>query len=184
MSKRSSAARSFKEQRRQAAAERRQVKMCAYCGREMTWRKKWARVWDRVELCSAACRRAAKRRVRASSSSSSRSSSASNSASSDSASSDSAATSSSATEPESARVERCLLRLLRARTAHRTLCPSECARALFVDEAEWRSRGMSAVRSAARRLAQRGALQVEQRGRVVDAATARGPIRYRLIPND
>jgi hypothetical protein len=30
---------------------------CAACGREMTWRKRWARTWDQVKYCSDACRR-------------------------------------------------------------------------------------------------------------------------------
>lgn len=30
---------------------------CAACGREITWRKKWARDWERVRYCSQACRR-------------------------------------------------------------------------------------------------------------------------------
>ncbi len=32
-------------------------KTCAACGREITWRKKWARDWDAVRWCSDACRR-------------------------------------------------------------------------------------------------------------------------------
>lgn len=32
-------------------------KPCAACGREITWRKKWARDWDQVRYCSDACRR-------------------------------------------------------------------------------------------------------------------------------
>ena len=32
-------------------------KSCAACGREITWRKKWARDWDSVRWCSDACRR-------------------------------------------------------------------------------------------------------------------------------
>lgn len=31
-------------------------KTCASCGRRITWRKKWARAWDSVRHCSAACR--------------------------------------------------------------------------------------------------------------------------------
>lgn len=31
-------------------------KSCASCGREITWRKKWARDWESVRYCSAACR--------------------------------------------------------------------------------------------------------------------------------
>lgn len=34
------------------------VKTCAQCGREMVWRKAWARVWDEVRYCSDKCRMA------------------------------------------------------------------------------------------------------------------------------
>lgn len=30
---------------------------CASCGREITWRKKWADDWHNVRYCSTACRR-------------------------------------------------------------------------------------------------------------------------------
>lgn len=32
-------------------------KTCEVCGREMTWRKSWAKNWDEVRYCSEACRR-------------------------------------------------------------------------------------------------------------------------------
>jgi hypothetical protein len=32
-------------------------KLCAACGRRITWRKKWARTWESVRYCSDACRR-------------------------------------------------------------------------------------------------------------------------------
>lgn len=32
-------------------------KTCVACGREITWRRKWARDWDAVRYCSDACRR-------------------------------------------------------------------------------------------------------------------------------
>ncbi|MGA0839417.1 MAG: DUF2256 domain-containing protein [Pseudomonadales bacterium] len=32
-------------------------KPCAACGRPMTWRKRWARVWDEVRYCSDRCRK-------------------------------------------------------------------------------------------------------------------------------
>lgn len=32
-------------------------KVCAACGRRLTWRKKWERDWESVRYCSAACRR-------------------------------------------------------------------------------------------------------------------------------
>jgi hypothetical protein len=31
-------------------------KICVVCGREMTWRKSWAKNWDAVKYCSEACR--------------------------------------------------------------------------------------------------------------------------------
>lgn len=33
------------------------TKVCASCGREIQWRKKWAANWDDVRYCSDACRR-------------------------------------------------------------------------------------------------------------------------------
>ncbi len=38
-------------------------KICASCGRRIEWRKAWARDWDRVRHCSAACRRRGVRRI-------------------------------------------------------------------------------------------------------------------------
>ena len=32
-------------------------KLCAACGRPMSWRKRWAMNWDEVKYCSDACRR-------------------------------------------------------------------------------------------------------------------------------
>jgi hypothetical protein len=31
-------------------------KTCAACGRAFTWRRRWARDWEAVKYCSAACR--------------------------------------------------------------------------------------------------------------------------------
>jgi hypothetical protein len=33
-------------------------KICAVCGREFAWRKKWERDWESVRYCSERCRRA------------------------------------------------------------------------------------------------------------------------------
>lgn len=38
-------------------AEAKSAKVCLACGREMTWRKSWARNWEQVRYCSDACRR-------------------------------------------------------------------------------------------------------------------------------
>lgn len=57
-----------------------------------------------------------------------------------------------------------------------SFCPSEAARALAAD---WRPL-MPAVRRVAAALAAEGLLAATARGRPVDPATARGPIRLRL----
>ncbi|WP_207792572.1 DUF2256 domain-containing protein [Sandarakinorhabdus glacialis] len=32
------------------------TKACVVCGRDFSWRKKWAKDWDEVRYCSDACR--------------------------------------------------------------------------------------------------------------------------------
>ena len=32
------------------------AKPCVVCGRPMTWRKRWQKIWDEVKVCSNACR--------------------------------------------------------------------------------------------------------------------------------
>lgn len=56
----------------------------------------------------------------------------------------------------------------------RSFCPSEPARALGPD---WRA-ALPALREAAARLVEEGALRCTQRGRVVNPRTARGPVRF------
>jgi hypothetical protein len=70
---------------------------------------------------------------------------------------------------------------LAARGPGKTLCPSEIARALVREESAWRAL-MPEIRAVAARLAAAGELVVSQRGRPVDPATARGPIRLALAP--
>jgi hypothetical protein len=36
-------------------------KPCAVCGRQMVWRRAWAKNWEQVAACSERCRRAKKR---------------------------------------------------------------------------------------------------------------------------
>ena len=74
------------------------------------------------------------------------------------------------------RLQRAILALLERRRADATICPSEAARALDPDG--WREL-MPAARAAAGRLAADGAVEVTQGGRLVDVATARGPVRIR-----
>ena len=74
--------------------------------------------------------------------------------------------------------ERAILELLAQRDPGKTICPSDAARALGGD-AGFRPL-MPLVRAAAAALVASGDIEVTQRGRVVDLATARGAIRLRL----
>ncbi|WP_091248114.1 DUF3253 domain-containing protein [Klenkia soli] len=80
------------------------------------------------------------------------------------------------TDDVGARLERRIEELLDARAPTSSICPSDAARAEDADG--WRDL-MPAARDAAGRLVARGAVQVTQRGEVVDVATARGPVRIR-----
>ena len=126
------------------------AKKCAVCGRTITWRKKWQRDWEHVRYCSTACRRSGQR-------------------------------------PADAALERAILDLLDTRPAGATICPSEAARAVAAATAQpaqagedaWRAL-MEPARSAARRLADQGEVDITQGGRVVaDASRTKGPIRIR-----
>lgn len=74
------------------------------------------------------------------------------------------------------RLETAIRDLLAARAATSTICPSDAARA--VGGEDWRDR-MDDAREAARRLVAAGEVEITQGGKVVDLATARGPIRIR-----
>lgn len=76
-------------------------------------------------------------------------------------------------------LEQTVLSLLAQRAEGATICPSEAARA--VGGEQWRDL-MEPARAAARRLVDAGEVEVTQGGRVVDPATARGPIRVRRAP--
>jgi deoxyribodipyrimidine photolyase-related protein len=60
-----------------------------------------------------------------------------------------------------------------------SICPSEIARALAQRAAQWRAL-MPEVRRVAAALAAEGRIEVTQKGRAVDGALARGPVRLRL----
>ncbi len=72
------------------------------------------------------------------------------------------------------RIERSIRALVVGR-APASVCPSEVARAL--DAVEWRPL-MARVRAVAGKMAKRGKIAITQRGRTVDVATARGPVRF------
>lgn len=73
-------------------------------------------------------------------------------------------------------LEHAIADLLDQRAAGKTICPSEAARA--VGGKEWREL-MPEARLAAARMADRGEVQVTQKGQVVDVRSARGPVRIR-----
>jgi hypothetical protein len=86
----------------------------------------------------------------------------------------------SSTEPDlAAQLERSILSLLDQRAPTATICPSEAARAVGTKEG-WRDL-MEPARQAAGRLVEEGRVEITQGGRVVDLATARGPIRIRRV---
>ncbi len=76
------------------------------------------------------------------------------------------------------RLEETIVALLNQRPAGASICPSEAARAVAEDDG-WRTL-MEPARRAARRLAHQGAIEITQRGRIVDPCEFRGPIRLRL----
>ena len=82
-------------------------------------------------------------------------------------------------EPSSEQaIEATLLRLVTARGADKSICPSEAARALAP---EWQSL-MGPVRRVAVRLAMAGRIDILRKGKPVDPASVRGVIRLRLKP--
>ena len=78
-------------------------------------------------------------------------------------------------------IEAVILRLLEERGVGKTICPSEAARAVAGSEERsvWEPL-MSPVREVAGRMVEEGKIVVTQKGRVVDGATAKGAIRFRL----
>ena len=79
---------------------------------------------------------------------------------------------------EGSALEAAIVRLLGERGAGKTICPSEAARAVRPEG--WEGL-MEAARAAARRLVASGQIVVTQGGVVVDASTAKGAIRLRLL---
>lgn len=77
-------------------------------------------------------------------------------------------------------LEAAILSLLATRAAGATICPSEAARAVGSEfDVDWRTL-MPATHLAAQRLGAAGRIDVTQRGRCIDPAHVRGPIRLRL----
>ena len=78
-------------------------------------------------------------------------------------------------EPE---IAAAILRLVEARGADKSICPSEVARAL---DADWH-RLMGPVRQAAIGLALAGRIHILRKGKPIDPAQVHGVIRLRLRP--
>ena len=76
-----------------------------------------------------------------------------------------------------AELERTILSLLDQRAPTSTICPSDAARAVG-DADDWRDL-MDPARAAAQRLVEAGKVEITQGGKVVDLATAKGPVRIR-----
>jgi hypothetical protein len=74
--------------------------------------------------------------------------------------------------------EDAILAVLNERDPGKTICPSEAARRLAGEDAEWRA-SMPKVRAAGRKLADDGRIEVLKKGKVVDPHTVKGVIRYR-----
>jgi hypothetical protein len=129
------------------------TKPCAACGRTITWRKTWARDWDDVRYCSAACRRRRIRPVDGQLEAAIRSLLAERAAGATICPSDAARRVAGDVPPPRGQDER-------------------------GDDDAWRPL-MEPARRAARRLVAAGEVEITQRGRVVDPSTARGPIRIR-----
>lgn len=130
-------------------------KACAVCGRRITWRAKWARDWEHVRHCSAACRR--------------RGLGPTDTALEDAIRELLTARARSATmcPSEAAR-----------RVTARSKTGGPTADGQAHDAEAWREQ-MEPARMAARRLVARGEVEIVQAGRVVDPSTAKGPIRVR-----
>lgn len=77
---------------------------------------------------------------------------------------------------ENPRLRAAIVELLDCRGPGKTICPSDAARA--VAGSDFRAL-MPAARAAAAELVAAGAIEVTQRGEVVDIAQARGPVRLR-----
>jgi hypothetical protein len=74
-------------------------------------------------------------------------------------------------------LEAAIMELLSRRGPGKTICPSEAAR--LIDPSAWETL-MDKARSAARRMVDRGEIVITQRGKTVDPAQVKGPIRLKI----
>jgi len=78
---------------------------------------------------------------------------------------------------EQSRIEATILRLTAECGRHRSICPTDIARAL---DPAWRTL-LTAVRRAAIGLARDGRIEILRKGRLADPATVKGVIRLRMV---
>jgi len=77
---------------------------------------------------------------------------------------------------EGARFEATILKILATRPRDKTMCPSE----VLEGEEKQDKELMERVREAARRLVEKGKIEIVQGGKPVDPSAFKGPIRLRL----
>jgi hypothetical protein len=81
--------------------------------------------------------------------------------------------------PSNRNIENCLLELLSQRAESSSICPSDVARTLADDEAEWRAL-MPSIRRVAASLAREGRIVITQGDVTLDPSSMdHGPIRLR-----
>ena len=78
-----------------------------------------------------------------------------------------------------AAITREILALTAARGIGKTICPSEVARAVNVDE--WRSL-MTRVRRIAASMAKTGQIAIYRKGKIIDPSAMKGVIRLGMLP--
>jgi hypothetical protein len=132
----------------------RKEKLCKTCGRPFVYNEQHTQDWDIVKFCSDACRNQKL-----------------------------------AVSPVelSSDLEHAILALLAERGPAKTICPSEAAKLVAGNDRkkekshrrEWEAL-MEPARAAARRLVAQNRIVITQHNRIVDPATAKGPIRLRL----
>jgi hypothetical protein len=78
-------------------------------------------------------------------------------------------------------LEAAILELLAGRGRDKTICPSEAAKLVGGKDSrrDWEGL-MEPARAAARRLVAAGSIVIQQGGKIVDGATAKGPIRLKV----
>ena|ERR1700753_573733 len=132
----------------------RKEKICKTCGRPFAYKEQHAQDWDIIKFCSDTCR--------------------------------DHKLATSAKDLCSA-LEQAILTLLAERGPAKTICPSEAAKLVAGDprrkshagRRDWEAL-MEPARLAARRLVTQNRIVITQRNRIIDPATAKGPIRLRL----